>query len=86
MVIGMSETSASQREKARFNIQLEGSRQEYLGFAVWSTKNDPNAEVIAIDVRQLEGDNWKTLGRLAVFRSADGPYRKLPEREKPSIP
>jgi len=82
----MSETSPSGREKARFNIPLESSRQEYLGFAVWSTKNDPNAEVIAVDVRQLEGDNWKTVGRLAVYRTADGQYRKLPEREKPSIP
>jgi hypothetical protein len=80
----VSESSPSQREKARFNIQLEGSRQEYLGFAVWSTKNDPRAEVIAVDVRQLEGDNWKTIGRLAIYRNADGQYRKLPEREKPS--
>jgi hypothetical protein len=79
----MSETSPSKREKARFTVLLEGSTQEYLGFAVWSTKNDPNAEVIAVDVRHPEGDNWKTLGRLAVYRTADGQYRKLPEREKP---
>ena len=82
----MSETSSSEREKARFNIQLEGSSHEYLGFAVWSTKNDPRAEVIAVDVRQREGDSWNTIGRLAVYRDADGQYRKLPERERPSIP
>lgn len=84
-VIDMSETS-SKREKTRFNIPLEGSGQEYLSFVVWSAKNDPNAEVIAVDVRQLEGDNWKTVGRLAVYRTADGQYKKLPERERTSIP
>jgi hypothetical protein len=82
----MNETPSSRREKARFNVQLEGSKQEYLGFAVWSTKNDPRAEVIAVDVRQREEDKWKTIGRLAIYRDVDGRYRKLPERESPSIP
>lgn len=84
--MGMSEKFPSQREKAKFTIQLGDSRQEYLGFAVWSTRNDPRAEVIAVDVRQREGDSWKTVGRLAVYRDADGQYRKLPERERPSVP
>jgi len=80
-VIDLSETFPPKREKARFNLRLEGAEQKYIGFVVWSAKNDPNAEVIAIDVRQLEGDNWKTVGRLAVYRTADGRNRKLPERE-----
>lgn len=67
--------------KANFNMRLEG--QDYLGFAVWPAKNEPGGEVIAVDVRRLEGDSWKTVGRLAIYRAADGTYRKLPEREKP---
>jgi len=82
----MSETSPSQREKARFNMRLEGAGQEYLGFAVWSTVKDPNAEFISVDVRQLEGDDWKTIGKPRIYRTADGKYRQLPpEREKPSV-
>jgi hypothetical protein len=69
------------RRKANFNIRLEG--QDYLGFAVWPAKNESGGEVIAVDVRRLEGDSWNTIGRLAIYRATDGTYRKLPEREKP---
>ena len=79
----LSETSQPKREKARFNLRLEVEGQEHLGLAVWPAKKEPNAEVIAVDVRRLEGDVWKTVGRLAIYRAADGKYRKLPERERP---
>ena len=81
----MGEPSLPRTEKARFNLRLDGEEQRYMGFVVWSAKNEPNAEVIAVDVRQLEGDSWKTIGRLAVYRTPEGNYRKLPERERPSV-
>jgi hypothetical protein len=83
MVMNLSEASQPKREKARFNLRLGAEGQDYLGFIVWPAKNEPNAEVIAVDVRRLEGDVWKTLGRLAIYRTADGQYKKLPDRERP---
>lgn len=48
---------------------------------VWRAKSDPEAEVIAVEIRRREGDDWKTMGRLAVYRTADGNYSQLPERK-----
>ena len=42
------------------------------------------AEVLTIQIRGLTGDNWETVGRLAVYRTSDGDYSQLPER--PSQP
>ena len=47
---------------------------------VWQGKSDPAAEVIVVQVRRRTGDSWETVGRLAVYRTADGVYSKLPER------
>jgi hypothetical protein len=88
-VIDLSETSFPKNEKAKFDLRLEGVQTIHLGFVVWSARDDPNAEVIVVDVRQQQPqreDNWKTIGRLAVYRTADGKYRRLPERQPPSIP
>ena len=66
--------------KARFYTRI--NEQDYLGVTVWPGKADPSAEVIAIQLRRRDGENWETVGRLAVYRSPDGSYSKLPERKE----
>jgi hypothetical protein len=34
--------------------------------------------VISVQVRRMEGE-WKTVGRLAVYRTKEGVYSQLPE-------
>lgn len=53
---------------------------DYLTISVWPGKKDPKAEVLTIQIRRLEGGEWVTMGRLAVYRSSDGSYSQLPER------
>lgn len=76
MVIDLTLTS---QPKARFYTRL--NEQDYLGVTVWPGKTDPNAEVIVVQLRRKDGDNWETVGRLAVYRTSDGTYSKLPERK-----
>jgi hypothetical protein len=65
--------------KARFYTRI--NETDYLGITVWPGKSDPSAEVITLQLRKNEGENWETIGRLAVYRSPDGTYSKLPERQ-----
>jgi len=53
---------------------------DYLSIAIWLGKKDPSAEVLTIQIRRREGDKWTTIGRLAIYRTSDGRYSKLPER------
>ena len=66
--------------KARFNRRI--NEQDFLGITVWPTKADPTAEVIAIQISRNNGENWETVARLAVYRSTDGKYTELPERQE----
>ena len=65
--------------KARFHIRI--SEQDYLNLTVWPGKSDPAAEVITAQLRRNDGENWETVGRLAVYRASDGSYSQLPERK-----
>jgi len=76
MVMELSQTS---QPKARFYTRV--NEQDYLGITVWRGKTDPTAEVIAVQIRRRKGDEWETVGRLAVYRTSDGTYSKLPERK-----
>jgi hypothetical protein len=69
---------SSSQPKARFHIRI--SEQDYLNLTVWPGKSDPSAEVIVAQVRRNEGEKWETVGRLAVYRTPDGTYSKLPDR------
>ena len=66
--------------KARFYTRI--NEQDYLGVTVWPGKSDPSAEVITLQLRRNDGENWETIGRLAVYRAPDGSYSKLPERKE----
>jgi len=70
------------RPKQSFRIPLpDGSN---LLLAVFATRNDPAAEVISVQITRLVDDNWVTDARLAVYRSPEGNYSQLPDREKQS--
>jgi hypothetical protein len=70
------------RPKQSFRITLpDGSN---LSIAVFATRNDPAAEVITVQITRLVDDNWVTDAKLAVYRSPEGNYSQLPDREKPS--
>jgi len=69
--------SASQ-PKGRFYTRINES--DYLGLTIWRGKSDPDAEVVVVQLRHREGDNWETVGRLAVYRTPEGTYRESPER------
>ena len=51
--------------------------------AVWPGKSDPEAEVVSVQLRRYDGD-WKTLGRVALYRAKDGVYSELPEKTSTS--
>jgi hypothetical protein len=53
---------------------------DYLSLTVWPGKSDPTAEVLTVQVRRQSSQGWETVGRLAVYRTADGRYSQLPER------
>ncbi|PVX26624.1 MAG: hypothetical protein CW691_00835 [Candidatus Bathyarchaeum sp.] len=71
---------STSQPKARFHIRI--NEQDYLNVTVWAGKADPAAEVIVTQIRRNTGENWETIGRLAVYRSPDGSYSKLPERQE----
>jgi len=75
----VKEMSPSQ-PKARFYTRI--NEQDYLGLTIWPGKADPLAEVVTIQLRRRDGENWETVARLAVYRAPDGSYTKLPERQE----
>lgn len=78
-MITVKDMTPPSQPKARFYTRI--NEQDYLGITVWPGKSDPEAEVITLQLRRNEGENWETVGRLAVYRSSDGTYSKLPERQ-----
>ena len=75
----LNSISQPKQPKARYYTRL--NERDYLGISVWPGKTDPTAEVIVVQLRRREGDNWETVGQLAVYRTSDGAYSKLPERK-----
>jgi len=72
------------RPKASFRLRL--SEEEFLSVGIFPTKKDPTAEVISVRVSRMPkapGDDWETVGRIALYRSPEGDYSQLPDREKP---
>jgi len=63
---------------ARFYTRIND--RDFLGITVWQGKTDPSAEIIVAQVRRRSGDNWETVGRLALYRARDGTYSRLPDK------
>ncbi len=67
--------------KESFRVALPDGAS--LSVSIFPTRNDPKAEVVSVEVRRQMDDNWVTDARLALYRSPEGNYRQLPDREKP---
>ena len=72
--------SGKTQPKERFSTKL--SEGDFLSFTIWPGKSDPTAEVINVQIRRQSNDGWITVGKLAVYRTADGRYSQLPERRQ----
>ena len=70
--------SGTSQPKASMRTKLPNG--DFLTLTVWAGKTDPNAEVITVQIRHLQGDQWITTGRMAAYRTSDGTYSQLPER------
>jgi len=81
--LGGENLLAKSYPKFKFSNRLPNG--DYLTLAVWSGKKDSTAEVLTIQLRHMEDDDWITAGRLAVYRTNDGIYSKLPERHPKSL-
>ncbi|HDQ06019.1 MAG TPA: hypothetical protein ENN36_04775 [Candidatus Bathyarchaeota archaeon] len=66
---------STSQPKAKFYVRI--NEQDYLNLAVWPGKSDPTGEVISVQLRRNEGENWETVGKLAVYRAPDGSYVQL---------
>jgi len=53
------ELNATSQTKARFYARL--SEQDYLDITVWPENTDPEAEVIVVQFRRRDRDNWETV-------------------------
>lgn len=70
----------SQKSQPKFRSIKKLDSGDYLSLAVWPGKSNPEDEVISVQVRRMMTDgDWKTVGRLAVYRTKDGAYSQLPE-------
>ena len=74
----MVKNVSSSQPKARFHTRI--NENDYLNLTVWPGKADPKSEVIVLQLRRNTGEDWETVGRLAVYRAADGSFSQLPER------
>ncbi len=73
----MHAMSEKVRPKFSFSRKLGGG--EFLNVAVWPGKSDPESEVVSVQLRKFDGD-WKTLARMALYRTKEGTYSELPEK------
>jgi hypothetical protein len=72
--------SEKAKPKARFHIRMKDGN--YLGVTIWPGKADQAAEVITIQIRRNDGNNWETLERMALYRASNGDYVALPDRRE----
>ncbi len=64
--------------KARFSKRVgEG---EYLTFTVWRGKAHPEDEIIRVQLRKRQGDQWSTEYEMSVYRTSNGTYTELRPR------
>jgi hypothetical protein len=68
--------STTSQPKASMRTKLPNG--DFLSLTVWAGKTDPTAEVITVQIRHPESDQWETIGRMAAYRTSDGKYSQLP--------
>jgi len=75
----VTELNSKPQPIARFYTRIND--QDFLGITVWQGKTDPTAEIIVAQVRRRSGDDWETIGRLALYRTREGTYSRLPDKK-----
>ncbi len=75
--------SQQQSRQPRFRSSKRLDNGDYLQLAVWPGKSNPEDEVITVQIRRMQGD-WKTVARIAAYRTKEGVYSELPESKQPS--
>jgi len=68
--------SGTSQPKASMRTKLPNG--DFLTLTVWAGKTDPNAEVITVQIRHLQGDQWKPLEDLLPTEPATEPTRSYP--------
>ncbi len=72
-----SRMSGKNRPKYSFSKKID--QGEFLNVAVWPGRSKPEDEVVSIQFRKFDG-SWKTISRLALYRTKEGTYSELPEK------
>jgi hypothetical protein len=73
----------SEKSRPRYSFSRRLESGEFLNVAVWPGKSSPEDEVVTVQLRKFDG-SWKTLARLALYRTKDGTYSELPEKTRGS--
>jgi hypothetical protein len=73
----------SQKSQPKFRLSKRLESGDFLAMSVWPGKSNPEDEVINVQIRRFQQD-WKTIARLAVYRTKSGTYSELPEAAKAS--
>jgi hypothetical protein len=73
----------SQKSQPKFRLSKRLESGDFLALSVWPGKSNPEDEVINVQIRRFQED-WKTVARLAVYRTKAGVYSELPETVKTS--
>ncbi len=75
----------SEKNRPKYSFSKKLGDGGFLNVAIWPGKSNPEDEVVSIRLRKFDGD-WKTLARLALYRTKDGAYSELPDRgEAPKL-
>jgi hypothetical protein len=69
----------SEKTHPKHSFSKKLGEGEFLSVAVWAGRSNPEDEVLSVQLRKFDG-SWRTLGRLALYRTKEGTYSELPER------
>jgi len=69
----------AEKNHPKYSFSKRLGEGEFLNLAVWPGRSNPEDEVVSVQLRKFDGD-WKTLGRLGLYRTKAGVYSELPEK------
>ncbi len=69
----------SQKSRPRYSFSKKLGGGEFLNIAIWPGMSNPEDEVVSVQLRKFDGA-WKTVTRIALYRTKEGAYSELPER------
>ncbi|MDG7036863.1 MAG: hypothetical protein JRM72_05720 [Nitrososphaerota archaeon] len=66
--------------KARYMRRLDADR--YLSVSIWAGRTHPEDEIIRVQIRKRNQQDWQTESDLSIYRTAGGVYTELKPREQ----